>query len=208
MRTASEASAPSLPSSAAGTQWLAYYEGARADQVLGPEERAPGSAAWMMRNMLREGELGVPAGVHTYLRHNDTAGTVEGALPHIAAFMLARQEHWRAAAPTEPPAPSAVPHSLAAPGQVLLRLHGLVRRLVPVGRPVRHALRPAARRRIRTRAAGERPLLSFPCCIVPYTSHSQQAFARDYELCSVRVNCTGVDPRNQSAECAAAITPA
>ena len=45
----------------------------------------------------RRSKLGVAAGVHTYLQHvnqSDRASPLEDQLPHMAAFLLARQEHW------------------------------------------------------------------------------------------------------------------
>ena len=51
----------------------------------------------ILNNMLTESKLGVPAGVHTYLQHvnaTDPSSPLEDEMPHMAAFMLAREEHW------------------------------------------------------------------------------------------------------------------
>jgi len=73
-----------------GTQWMAYYEGARAESIL---DGCPGGvdtgAPCVLTNMLQESKIGIPSGVHTYLKNN-----TESQLPHMAAFMLARAENW------------------------------------------------------------------------------------------------------------------
>ena len=51
----------------------------------------------ILNNMLKESELGVAAGVHVYLQHvnaSDPTSPLEDQLPHMAAFLLAREEHW------------------------------------------------------------------------------------------------------------------
>eukprot|EP00040_Diaphanoeca_grandis_P007407 m.40818 g.40818 ORF g.40818 m.40818 type:complete len:428 (+) comp18624_c0_seq1:210-1493(+) len=63
-----------------GMGWFTYYESARAEQMI---------SGGFLPNMLQEAKLGVAAGVHTYY-HNAT----EDPTPHMAAFMLARSEHW------------------------------------------------------------------------------------------------------------------
>jgi hypothetical protein len=150
-----------------GTQWISYYESARAEQVLSGAGKAAGSEAWMLQNMLREGSLGVPGGgVHAYYRHNDTAGTVEAPLPHVAAFMLARQEHW---------------YYFGSTGwfDASYRWDALydMRCGLPLGAAYRLAAGP-------------------------------RAYGREYERCTVSVDCTGVDPHDATAECAASISAA
>jgi len=73
-----------------GTQWMSYYESARAESMLDgcPEGKQTGS--WcILGNMLQESKLGIPSGVHTYLKNN-----TENQLPHMAAFMLSRNDYW------------------------------------------------------------------------------------------------------------------
>jgi hypothetical protein len=66
-----------------GLQWSTYYESFRGDV----DGRADPQG--LLNNMLREAELGVPATVHTYYKDKADAPT-----PHVAAFLLARSEHW------------------------------------------------------------------------------------------------------------------
>ena len=50
-----------------------------------------------LQNMLTESSLGLSAGVHVYYQHankSDPTSPLEDPTPHIAAFMLMRQEHW------------------------------------------------------------------------------------------------------------------
>ena len=63
-----------------GMKWMTYYESARAETSL---------SSGALPNMLQESSVGVAAGVHTYY-HNST----EDPLPHMAAFMLAKQPYW------------------------------------------------------------------------------------------------------------------
>ena len=57
-----------------------YYESARAETML---------SSGVLPNMLAESAAGVAAGVHTYY-HNAS----EDPMPHMAAFMLAKQSYW------------------------------------------------------------------------------------------------------------------
>jgi hypothetical protein len=63
-----------------GMAWFTYYESARAESML---------SSGNLPNMLEESKLGVASVVHTYY-HNAT----EDPLPHMAAFMLAKEENW------------------------------------------------------------------------------------------------------------------
>eukprot|EP01043_Picozoa_sp_COSAG02_P036354 COSAG02_NODE_2657_length_8315_cov_11.405307_6_plen_56_part_00 len=47
--------------------------------------------------MLKESTLGLAAGVHVYYQHtnkSDPTSPLEDPTPHIAAFMVMRQEFW------------------------------------------------------------------------------------------------------------------
>lgn len=66
-----------------GTSYQFNYEFMRAESVSDPKKMD------VLSNMLKESELGVPAGVHTYLR-----SSTEDPTPHLAVFMLVRQEYW------------------------------------------------------------------------------------------------------------------
>jgi len=66
----------------AGLRWQTYYESFRGDAP-------PTQPADSLPNMLTEEALGVPAVVHTYYKHATDEPT-----PHIAAFLLARSDHW------------------------------------------------------------------------------------------------------------------
>eukprot|EP00965_Chrysotila_dentata_P212964 6187362-Pleurochrysis_carterae.AAC.2 len=79
-----------LLSSLEGLAWMTYCESARAEQVTKPESGTTNVSA--LRNMLEEGRRGVAAGVHAYYQRNGTQ--LEDPLPHVAAFMLVREEHW------------------------------------------------------------------------------------------------------------------
>ena len=81
-----------------GKAWMVNYEFMRAESIM---SGCPGAKVTtgecILNNMLTESKLGVAAGVHTYLQHvnkSDPKSTLESQLPHMAAFMLARQEHW------------------------------------------------------------------------------------------------------------------
>lgn len=81
-----------------GLSWSTYYESMRADSIM---NGCPGSSVttgWcILDNLLTEARLGVAAAMHTYLQHvnqTDPTSPVESQLPHMAAFMLAQQEHW------------------------------------------------------------------------------------------------------------------
>ena len=63
-----------------GTKYQFNYEFFRAEQT---------SKDHTLPNLLRESALGVPVGVHTYLKNS-----TEDPTPHLAAFMIFRQEHW------------------------------------------------------------------------------------------------------------------
>ena len=63
-----------------GMAWTTYYESARAEAAF---------TTGYLANMLTEQKLGVAAGVHTYYKN-----ATEDPLPHMAAFMLAQEEHW------------------------------------------------------------------------------------------------------------------
>jgi len=63
-----------------GMGWFTYYESARAEQMM---------SGGFLPNMLEEAKLGVAAAVHTYYKN-----ATEDPTPHMAAFMLARSEHW------------------------------------------------------------------------------------------------------------------
>ena len=63
-----------------GTSYMFNYEYVRAEEL---------ASSGQLPNMLEESTRGVPMGVHTYLKN-----LTEDASPHIAAFMLFRQEHW------------------------------------------------------------------------------------------------------------------
>jgi len=65
-----------------GLRWLTYYESFRGDT---PST----SLSDALPNMLRESSRGVAAMVHTYYHKDD-----EDPTPHLAAFMLARSDHW------------------------------------------------------------------------------------------------------------------
>lgn len=50
-----------------------------------------------LENMLTESNLGLAAGVHVYYQHtnkSDPTSPLEDPTPHIAAFMVMRQEYW------------------------------------------------------------------------------------------------------------------
>lgn len=87
---------------AVNASWYTYYESARAETMLHGCPGVPLSPddqrGWcVLYNLLRESSQGVPAGVHTYLQHvnrSDPLSPVESQLPHIAAFMLARNDNW------------------------------------------------------------------------------------------------------------------
>lgn len=87
-----------LVSALAGTAWMVNYEFMRAESIL---NGCPGAKVTtgecILNNMLTESKLGVAAGVHTYLQHvnqSDPNSPLESQLPHMAAFLLAREEHW------------------------------------------------------------------------------------------------------------------
>lgn len=63
-----------------GTDYQFNYEFMRAEQM---------ASSGQLANMLQESEMGIPAGVHTYLNN-----MTEDPTPHLAVFMLFRQEHW------------------------------------------------------------------------------------------------------------------
>jgi hypothetical protein len=63
-----------------GMAWTTYYESSRAESAL---------SSGNLVNMLQESRQGVAAGVHTYYKN-----ATEDPLPHMAAFMLAKREHW------------------------------------------------------------------------------------------------------------------
>lgn len=63
-----------------GTDYQFNYEFMRAEQM---------ASNGQLSNMLQESELGIPAGVHTYLNN-----ATEDPTPHLAVFMLMRQEYW------------------------------------------------------------------------------------------------------------------
>jgi hypothetical protein len=63
-----------------GTEYQFNYEFMRAEQM---------ASSGQLSNMLEESRLGVPAGVHTYLKNN-----TEDPTPHLAVFMIFRQQHW------------------------------------------------------------------------------------------------------------------
>lgn len=63
-----------------GAAWFTYYESARAESAL---------KTGNLLNMLEEAKMGVAAAVHTYYQ---TA--TEDPTPHMAAFLLTRQENW------------------------------------------------------------------------------------------------------------------
>lgn len=69
-----------LVSALEGTQYQFNYEFMRAEQM---------ASSGQLANMLEESRLGIPAGVHTYLKNS-----TEDLTPHLAVFMLFRQEHW------------------------------------------------------------------------------------------------------------------
>eukprot|EP01048_Picozoa_sp_COSAG05_P004454 COSAG05_NODE_240_length_13119_cov_122.275806_3_plen_142_part_00 len=75
-----------------------YYESARAESMDNGCPGAKVTTGWcVLDNLLTESNLGVAAGVHTYLQHvnrTDPTSPVESQLPHIAAFMLAQAENW------------------------------------------------------------------------------------------------------------------
>lgn len=82
----------------AGTAWMVNYEFMRAESIM---NGCPGAnittGECILDNMLAESKLGVAAGVHTYLKRvnaSDPNSPIENQLPHMAAFMLAQQEHW------------------------------------------------------------------------------------------------------------------
>lgn len=81
-----------------GTAWMTYYESMRAEAALDGCPGATDSRGWcILGNMLEEARRGIASGVHTYLRHanaTDPASPIESQLPHMAAFMLAREENW------------------------------------------------------------------------------------------------------------------
>ena len=71
-----------------GTTWQLNYEFMRAEGL---------AATGQLQNMLEESKLGLAAGVHVYYQHtnqSDPKSPLEDPTPHIAAFMLMRQEHW------------------------------------------------------------------------------------------------------------------
>ena len=77
---------------------MANYEFMRAESIM---NGCPGAKVTtgecILNNMLTESKLGVAAGVHTYLQHvnqSDPTSPLESQLPHMAAFLLARGEHW------------------------------------------------------------------------------------------------------------------
>lgn len=47
------------------------------------------ASSGQLANMLAEGVAGVAAGVHTYYNN-----ATEDPTPHLAAFMLVREEYW------------------------------------------------------------------------------------------------------------------
>ena len=61
------------------------YEFMRAEQV---------ASSGQLPNMLEESKRQVPMGVHTYLKVDKATNVTEDPTPHVAAFMLVRQEHW------------------------------------------------------------------------------------------------------------------
>lgn len=71
-----------------GTVWQLNYEFMRAEGL---------ASSGQLQNMLEESKLGLAAGVHVYYQHTnktDPSSPLEDPTPHIAAFMLMRQEHW------------------------------------------------------------------------------------------------------------------
>ncbi len=62
------------------TTYMLNYEFMRAESI---------ASSGTLANMLRESRLAVPMGVHTYYKSLD-----EDPTPHLAAFMLVRQEYW------------------------------------------------------------------------------------------------------------------
>jgi hypothetical protein len=71
-----------------GTVWQLNYEFMRAEGL---------ASTGQLQNMLEESRLGLSAGVHVYYQHenkSDPGSPLEDPMPHIAAFMLMRQEHW------------------------------------------------------------------------------------------------------------------
>merc|ERR1711934_243539 len=81
-----------------GTQWMTYYESARAETMMNGCPGSKVTTGWcILDNLLTESARGIAAGVHTYLQHvnrTDPSSPVESQLPHMAAFMLAQQENW------------------------------------------------------------------------------------------------------------------
>ena len=63
-----------------GTQYLFNYEFFRAEQA---------ASTFELPNLLQEAALGIPVGLHTYLNN-----LTENPMPHLAAFMVFRQEQW------------------------------------------------------------------------------------------------------------------
>jgi hypothetical protein len=68
-----------------GTRFMFNYEFMRAEQV---------ASSGQLPNLLEESSRGVPMGVHTYLNVDKVTNATEDPTPHVAAFMLFRQEHW------------------------------------------------------------------------------------------------------------------
>jgi len=63
-----------------GTSYQFNYEFFRAEQA---------ATDFQLPNLLKESNLGVPIGMHTYLNN-----MTEDPTPHLAAFMIFRQQHW------------------------------------------------------------------------------------------------------------------
>ncbi|KAL3923611.1 MAG: hypothetical protein SGPRY_004164, partial [Prymnesium sp.] len=63
-----------------GTHFQLNYEFVRAEKM---------ASSGQLENMLRESELAVPVGMHVYYK-----SASEDPTPHIAVFMLLRNEHW------------------------------------------------------------------------------------------------------------------
>ena len=88
-RAAVKASEARLLKGLEGTNFMFNYEFMRAEQL---------ASSGQLPNMLQESKLKVPMGVHTYLNVDKATKAIEDPRPHIAAFMLMRQDHWCAPA--------------------------------------------------------------------------------------------------------------
>jgi hypothetical protein len=77
-----------LVAALSGSVWQLNYEFMRAEDI---------AATGQLQNMLEESRLGLAAGVHVYYTHlnaSDPKSALEDPSPHIAVFMLMRQEYW------------------------------------------------------------------------------------------------------------------